>query len=104
VGGITLETGRRLGANLDFAQLRQSYDAVFLGVGLGKALPLDVAGARLPGVRDALAFINDIRRASDKGSVRVGRQVVVIGGGNTAIDRAIQGKYFGAPTGACPFP
>jgi dihydropyrimidine dehydrogenase (NAD+) subunit PreT len=96
VGGITLETGQRLGRNLDLAMLRESYDAVFLGVGLGKAVPLDVAGSDLPGVRDALAFINDIRRAPDKGAVRVGRHVVVIGGGNTAIDAAIQAKYLGA--------
>jgi glutamate synthase (NADPH/NADH) small chain len=98
VGGITLESGRRLGANLDLAALRASYDAVFLGVGLGKALPLDIAGTGLPGVRDALAFINDIRRAPDKGAVSVGRHVVVIGGGNTAIDAAIQAKYLGATT------
>jgi glutamate synthase (NADPH/NADH) small chain len=71
---------------------------VFLGVGLSKALPLDIAGAGLPGVRDALTFINDIRRAPDKGAVRVGRHVVVIGGGNTAIDAAIQAKYLGATT------
>jgi dihydropyrimidine dehydrogenase (NAD+) subunit PreT len=98
VGGITLETGRSLGANLDLAALRDSYDAVFLAVGLSKALPLDIAGTNLPGVRDALAFINDIRRAPDKGTVHVGRHVVVIGGGNTAIDAAIQAKYLGAAT------
>jgi glutamate synthase (NADPH/NADH) small chain len=98
VGGISLETGRSLGANLDLAALRDSYDAVFLAVGLGKALPLDIAGTNLPGVRDALAFINDIRRAPDKGTVHVGRHVVVIGGGNTAIDAAIQAKYLGADT------
>jgi glutamate synthase (NADPH/NADH) small chain len=98
VGGITIETGRRLGENLDLATLRESYDAVFLGVGLGKAMTLDVPGTGLSGVRDALAFINDIRGAPDKGTVRVGRHVVVIGGGNTAIDAAVQAKYLGATT------
>jgi dihydropyrimidine dehydrogenase (NAD+) subunit PreT len=96
VGGITVETGRRLGANLDLAALRAGHDAVFLSVGLGKPAPLDVAGAGLSGVCDALAFINEIRRSADKSTVRVGRHVVVIGGGNTAIDAAIQAKYLGA--------
>jgi glutamate synthase (NADPH/NADH) small chain len=98
VGGITLETGRRLGVDLDLATLRKSHDAVFLGVGLGKAQSLDVPGKDLSGVRDALAFISDIRGAPDKGTVRVGRHVVVIGGGNTAIDAAVQAKYLGATT------
>jgi glutamate synthase (NADPH/NADH) small chain len=98
VGGITIETGWRLGTNLDLATLCESYDAVFLAVGLGKAMALDVPGADLSGVRDALAFINDIRGAPDKGTVRVGRHVVVVGGGNTAIDAAIQAKYLGATT------
>ncbi len=98
VGGITVETGRSLGADLDLAALRDSHDAVFLAVGLRKALPLQVAGTNLPGVRDALAFIKDIRCAPDKGTVHVGRHVVVIGGGNTAIDAAIQAKYLGATT------
>jgi dihydropyrimidine dehydrogenase (NAD+) subunit PreT len=96
VGGITVESGRRLGANLDLATLRESYAAVFLAVGLGKALSLDIPGEGLAGVRDALAFINDIRRAPDKGAVGVGRHVIVIGGGNTAIDAAVQAKYLGA--------
>jgi glutamate synthase (NADPH/NADH) small chain len=98
VGGITVKTGSRVGTDLDLATLRKSHDAVFLGVGLGKALSLDVPGAELSGVRDALAFIGEIRRAPDKGSVHVGRHVIVIGGGNTAIDAAVQAKYLGAAT------
>jgi glutamate synthase (NADPH/NADH) small chain len=98
IGGITVETDRCLGGNLDLAELRESYDAVFLGVGLSKAVSLDVPGAGLRGVRDALAFIKDIRRDPDKRTVGVGRDVVVIGGGNTAIDAAIQAKYLGATT------
>ena len=46
VGGITIETDCRLGANLDLAVLRRGYDAVFLGIGLGKALSLDIPGER----------------------------------------------------------
>ncbi|MDP9013024.1 MAG: NAD(P)-dependent oxidoreductase [Pseudomonadota bacterium] len=98
VGGITIETGCRLGVNLDLATLRRSHDAVFLGIGLGKALSLDVPGTDLSGVCDALAFIGEIRRAPDKGLVRIGRHVIVIGGGNTAIDAAVQAKNLGAAT------
>lgn len=98
IGGIEIRTGEILGENLGLEDLRKEYDAVFIGVGLVKPARLNVPGADLEGVRDALEFISDIRRARDKASVRVGRDVVVIGGGNTAIDAAVQAKCLGAET------
>lgn len=96
IGGITVETGRALGADLTLEALRAEFDAVFLGMGLGGVNALGVEGADKDGVLDAVDFIADLRQASDVASVPVGRDVVVIGGGMTAIDAAVQSKLLGA--------
>jgi glutamate synthase (NADPH/NADH) small chain len=96
VGGITVEHGRRLGADLSLDSLRADYDAVFLGVGLGSNNRLGIPGEERAGVEDATAFIERVRQALPGQPPAVGRSVVVIGGGNTAIDAAIQAKRLGA--------
>ena len=96
VGGIEIKTGMALGPKLTLDDLRNTHDAVFIGAGLTKPARLDCSGAELNGVRDALDFINEIRRTPDKTKVKVGRDVIVIGGGNTAIDAAVQAKCLGA--------
>lgn len=96
IGGIDIKTGKALGENLALDDLRKEYDAVFIGAGLTRPARLDAPGVKFKGVRDALDFINEIRRARDKSKVAVGRDVVVIGGGNTAIDAAVQAKRLGA--------
>lgn len=96
LGGITLEAGRVLGQDLVLADLRRDYDAVFLGFGLGAVNGLGAEGEDLDGVEDAVAFIEGLRQAEDLRRVPIGRKVVVIGGGNTAIDAAVQAKKLGA--------
>ncbi len=96
IGGITVETGKALGGDLSLDDLNAKFDAVFLSVGLGGVNALKAEGAALDGVRDAVSFIADLRQASDLGAVPVGRKVVVIGGGMTAVDAAIQAKLLGA--------
>lgn len=96
IGGISIHHGVMLGRDVTLAQLRDRHDAVFLSIGLGRAATLGVPGETLPGVRSALSFIEDIRQTSDKAKVKTGRDVVVVGGGNTAIDAAVQAKCLGA--------
>ncbi len=96
IGGINIEHGKVLDDNLLLDDLRGAYDAVFIGAGLATARGLGVDGENLAGVGDALEFIENIRVAADKSSVQVGDDVVVIGGGNTAIDAAVQAKCLGA--------
>ena len=96
VGGITVEHGRKLGADLSLDSLRAHYDAAFLGVGLGANNRLGIPGEERAGVEDATAFIERVRQAPPGQPPAVGRSVVVIGGGNTAIDAAIQAKRLGA--------
>ena len=82
--------------HVTLADLRRDFDAVFLGLGLGavNALGLDVTG--LHGVMDAVAYLADLRQAADLAALPVGRRIVVIGGGMTAIDIASQTKRLGA--------
>ncbi|SMF91581.1 glutamate synthase (NADPH/NADH) small chain [Azospirillum oryzae] len=96
VGGISVEHGRKLGADLSLDSLRADYDAVFLGVGLGSNNRLGIPGEERAGVEDATAFIERVRQAPPGQPPAVGRSVVVIGGGNTAVDAAIQAKRLGA--------
>lgn len=96
IGGITLEHGKALGADVSLDHLKSEFDAVFLGMGLGGVNALDVEGGDKAGVSDAVDFIADLRQSSDLGALPVGRDVVVIGGGMTAVDAAVQSKLLGA--------
>ncbi len=96
IGGIAIETGQTLGAGLELATLKADFDAVFLGIGLGGVNALNVDGGEKEGVLDAVDFIADLRQADDVGAIPVGRDVVVIGGGMTAVDAAVQAKALGA--------
>ncbi len=96
IGGIAMEYEKRLGDTVQLETLQAEYDAVFLALGLGGTNRLGVPGEDLPGVRDAVDFIAELRQAEQKSSVAVGRRVLVIGGGNTAIDAATQAKLLGA--------
>jgi len=96
IGGIEVRHDQQLGRDVSLADLQSQYDAVFLGIGLAGVNALRVDGESLPGVDDAVDFIAGLRQAADKGDVAIGRRVVVLGGGMTAIDAAVQAKLLGA--------
>ncbi|VAV89131.1 NAD-dependent dihydropyrimidine dehydrogenase subunit PreT [hydrothermal vent metagenome] len=96
IGGIEIEHGKKLGRDIRLEQLSADFDAVFVGLGLDATNSLGIAGDDLDGVQDAVDYIAELRQADDLAALLVGQQVVVIGGGMTAIDIAVQIKRLGA--------
>lgn len=96
VGGISLQHNWRLETVAQLDALRKDFDALFLGMGLPNTHQLGVPGEALYGVQDAVDFIAALRQSEDLSTLPVGRQVVVIGGGMTAVDAAVQSKLLGA--------
>ncbi len=96
IGGITLQNGQALGRDLTLDSLRADYDAVFLGLGLQGVNALGAEGEDRGHVDHAVDFIRELRQTGDLSALPVGRDVVVIGGGMTAIDAAVQARLLGA--------
>lgn len=96
IGGIDVRPGVALGRDVSLAELRKRFDAVFLGFGLSGVNGLGLDNEQLEGVANAVDYIATLRQAPDKSTLPVGRRVVVIGGGMTAIDIAVQSKALGA--------
>ena len=96
IGGIEVRCGAGLGDGLDLGEMTKDYDAVFLGLGMGGVNGLGLEGEELDGVIDAIDYIAELRQAADKSKLAVGRRIVVIGGGMTAVDIAVQTKRLGA--------
>ena len=92
--GVTVEKGRELGRNLTLAELQAHFGAIFLSVGLGATPALGIPGEEH--ILDGLEYIEDSKL--NAASLKIGRNVVVIGAGNTAIDCATIAKRLGAET------
>lgn len=96
IGGIKIQYNKALGRDFNLQKLRDTHDAVFLGIGMGDTNGLNIPGESLPGVEDAVDYISDLRQADSLAALPVGQNVVVIGAGMTAIDIAVQSKKLGA--------
>jgi len=90
--GVHLETGKEVGADIDVAGLQKDFDALFVSVGLGNTPKLGVPGEEY--ILDGLQYIEGSKHQPSQ--LRVGRNVIVIGAGNTAIDCATIARRLGA--------
>ncbi|MBJ9974329.1 NAD(P)-dependent oxidoreductase [Pseudomonas sp. S75] len=96
VGGIEIRHGQRLGANLALGELREQFDAVFLGLGLNAVRQLGLADEHAPGLLAATDYIRELRQSDDLSQLPLAPRCLVIGAGNTAIDMAVQMSRLGA--------
>lgn len=69
----------------EFDKLRKDYDFIYVGAGAQKAKHLDLDGEYHPGIMDCLSFLADVRQGKP---IDLGKNVAIIGGGNSAMDAA----------------
>jgi formate dehydrogenase major subunit len=91
--GAEIRYGVEIGEDVIFEELRERHDAVFVGIGAQRASKLRCEGDDLPGVLSALGFLHEASAGTRTG---VGRRVMVVGGGNTAVDAARTSVRLGA--------
>jgi len=91
--GVEIRTNACICEETEFEELRRSYQALFVATGAPESLRLSVPGEALPGAIQAIEFLRDMNMGK---KVEVGKTVVVIGGGNTAIDASRVARRLGA--------
>jgi heterodisulfide reductase subunit A2 len=91
--GVTIRCGVEIGKDINLDTIKNDFDAIFIGTGAPKGLPLNADGEDLPGVIDGIRFL---RAVNSNETMRTGKNVAIIGGGNTAIDCARTAKRLGS--------
>jgi NADH-quinone oxidoreductase subunit F len=90
--GVEIRTNTAVGKDVDFASLRREYNAVFIATGAHKGQKMKIEGEEAEGVVDAVEFLRNVNLGRE---LKIGQRVVVVGGGNAAIDAARTAKRLG---------
>ena len=91
--GVKIMTKKTLGTHIHLEDLHKDFDDVYLAIGSWNATPLQIEGENLEGVWLGIKFLEQVTKQAD---IKIGENVVVIGGGNTAIDCARTALRMGA--------
>ena len=91
--GVEVRLNTRIGKDVSFADIKRNFDAVFIGIGAQTGNKLDIPGADAPNCTDGISFL----RAFNEGKLdHAGKRIVVIGGGDTAMDVAAVARRLGS--------
>jgi NADH-quinone oxidoreductase subunit F len=90
--GVEIRTNTVVGKDVDFAEIARDYQAVFIATGSHTGLKMNIEGEEAEGVMDAVEFLRNLNLGRE---VKIGQRVVVVGGGNAAIDAARSAKRLG---------
>jgi NADH-quinone oxidoreductase subunit F len=93
--GVEIQTNTTIGKDIPLDKLKEDYKAVFVAIGAHKGLKMKIPGEEVEGVIDAVEFLRDINLNRE---VKIGDKVIVVGGGNSAIDAARVAKRLGKDT------
>ncbi len=91
--GVEIKQGTKIGVDVDFASIYDTYDAIFFSTGLRDPYGLDIPGENLKGVMSGLDILDDVTNGK---TPDIGSSVVVVGGGNVAMDAARTSRRYGA--------
>ena len=92
--GVTFVFNTKVGKDISMETLQKDFDAIFVGAGLWQEKLPEIPGTNLPGVLAAADFLKKARKS--EGAYHPGNRVIVIGGGNVAMDSAVSAKLLGA--------
>ncbi|MCR4297317.1 MAG: NAD(P)-binding protein [Gallionella sp.] len=91
--GMEVRLNTRIGKDVSFADLKRNFDAVFIGIGAQTGNKLDIPGADAPNCTDGISFLRDFNEGKLD---HAGKRIVVIGGGDTAMDVAAVARRLGS--------
>jgi len=91
--GVEIKLGVEVGKDITFEEIREKFDGVIIAVGAHKGIVIPIPGSNLKGVFDAVEFLKEV--SLERKFDGVGKKIVVIGGGNVAIDVARSARRIG---------
>jgi len=91
--GVELRCSTIIGRDISLEELRSRHQAIFVGIGAHKGLKLGVSGEDMPGIFTGTEFLHHVNSG---GEIAIGKKVVVVGGGDTAVDAARVSRRLGA--------